>query len=135
MIDEPLTSPESPSQNFTKPVEVLILSTTQPDALRQGEATQLNPSLPIPSLSTLEKMVKKARMDLAQRLSIQPSQINLVKASEVTWPDTNLGCPQKGMAYSEVLTPGYLILFENNGIRYEYHTSRHDQIVTCKDPE
>jgi hypothetical protein len=45
-----------------------------------------------------------------------------------------LGCPQKGMAYAEVLTPGYLILLEYGGTTYEYHASQGGTVVTCKNP-
>lgn len=87
-----------------------------------------------PFSSGLENLIEKAREDLAQRLSIATKEISLVESREVVWPDASLGCPQPGMAYAEVLTPGYLILLEANNKEYEYHASRGTEIVYCENP-
>ncbi|MEP7135210.1 MAG: hypothetical protein ABI904_09785 [Chloroflexota bacterium] len=122
----PLNPQEVPAQ--TSPASPL------PDSPTQGDATQMNPTPQTPFSSALQGLIEKAKEDLAQRLSITTAEINVSEAAEVTWADASLGCPQKGMVYAEVLTPGYLIRLEYGGNVYEYHTSRHDQVVTCKDP-
>ena len=48
--------------------------------------------------------------------------------------DGSLGCPQPGMNYVMMITPGYLIMLEANGQAYEYHTSMNG-VVWCKEPE
>jgi hypothetical protein len=88
---------------------------------------------PVISNSTLQKLVDQAKADLAERLSIHIDAINLIEARRVTWPDGSLGCPQPGMQYPQVLTPGYLVLLEANGIQFEYHTSE-SNIFYCKNP-
>jgi hypothetical protein len=105
------------------------LSTLLPDLPTQGGATQMNP----PS-TNLQNLIDKAREDLAQRLSIPATQINLVDATAVTWPDASLGCPQMGMEYAQVLTPGYLILLEYGNNRFEYHASRGTYVIYCENP-
>jgi hypothetical protein len=92
------------------------------------------PSNPTPYTDNLQSLVEKARVDLVQKLSIAADQIIVLQASEVTWPDSSLGCPQKGMAYAEVLTPGYLILLEYSGNVYEYHASLNGDLITCQNP-
>ena len=94
----------------------------------------MTPSTPVPYTNNLQSLIEKAKTDLAQKLSITADQIIVLQASEVTWPDASLGCPQKGMAYAEVLTPGYLILLEYSGTAYEYHASRDSYLTTCKNP-
>ena len=113
---------ETPSDNISTPA---IPPT-------QESTTQMTPS---PSTSSgLESLIEKAKEDLAQRLPVSANEINLVEATSVTWPDSSLGCPQEGMVYTQVLTPGYLILLEHGGNTYEYHASSRDYVTTCENP-
>lgn len=84
--------------------------------------------------SNLEFLTKKAKENLAQRLSIAITEINLVEAKEVTWANSSLGCPQEGMMYAEVLTPGYLILLQVNRQNYEYHAGKSPDVFLCENP-
>jgi hypothetical protein len=125
----PLTSPtEEPLAAPTK----IPLSTLIPAEPTKGDKPQMNPTLPTPSAPGLEGLIETAKQDLAQRLSIQTSDIVLVDAKEVVWPDGSLGCPQPGMMNIQVLTPGYFIQLEVNGKYYIYHTNKTDRIVRCK---
>jgi len=68
------------------------------------------PTIPIPSDTTLQKLVIRAKEDLAKRLSIEVDQIGLIEAKAVEWSDTSLGCPKPGMMYAQVITPGYRVV-------------------------
>lgn len=94
----------------------------------------MTPSLPTPADARLQNLIDIARTDLAQRLSVLESEITLVEATSVVWPDSSLGCPEKGMAYAQVLTPGYLILLEHEASRYEYHSSLSGPAAFCQNP-
>ena len=89
-------------------------------------------SLPTSSNSGLQNLVEKAKEDLAQRLSISISEINLVEAVEVEWSDSSLDCPQPGMEYLQVITPGYRILLRFSGNVYEYHSNRNTYVIYCE---
>lgn len=78
--------------------------------------------VPTPLDPSLEQIVTQARNDLAQRLAMDPKQIELVEAASVTWPDGSLGCPQPGMAYTQVLVDGLLIRLRAGERIYEYHS-------------
>ena len=42
----------------------------------------------------------------------------------MTWPDASLGCPQEGMMYAQVLTPGYLVVIRDaGGAEHSVHTN------------
>ena len=105
-----------------------------PGQVNSMDDTQMTPSIRPPTDSGMQSLVEKAKDDLAKRLSISVTQIRLVEAKEVVWPDSSLGCPQEGMMYAQVLTDGYLVLLEANGQVYEYHTSRDKVVVHCKNP-
>ena len=96
-----------------------------------GETTPMTPAIPTPAASGLENLVQMAKEDLARRVSISANQINLVEATEAEWSDSSLDCPQPGMSYLQVMTPGYRILLEANGTQYEYHSNRDAYVVYC----
>ncbi len=51
----------------------------------------------------------------------------------VEWNDTSLGCPMPGMAYAQVITPGFRLVFEYQGQQSEYHTDQDgSNVVTCE---
>ena len=89
---------------------------------------------PLPSPLSLASLVETSRADLAERLSLDSSQINLLEAASVVWPDASLGCPKHGRLYAQVLTPGYRILLEAGGKLYAYHAGRRGQAFYCDDP-
>lgn len=93
------------------------------------------PTVPSPPTlieqKTLQDLIAEARADLAERLSILQSEITIKETQSVTWNDSSLGCPEPGMMYLQVLTPGYKILLEAEGEVYNYHTSlRHVKLCT-----
>jgi hypothetical protein len=87
-----------------------------------------------PAAPNLQSLIEKAKDDLAQRLSISVDQINGIDVKSVIWSNSSLGCPQPGMAYAEVLTPGYLILLSANNQNYEYHAGKGSDIFLCENP-
>jgi len=119
--------PNSPEE--TPPSAMPAVNSTQTKL--EEESTQMSQPTPPPGM---EHLVNQAKEDLAQRLSIPVDQIELLRAESVTWPDASLGCPQPGMVYADVLTPGYVILLEANNQEYEYHASRGTEIVYCENP-
>lgn len=105
-----------------------------PTMSRQDDDMPRDPSVPIPSVSDLQPLIEQARADLAQRLSIPASRINTMEARGVFWSDASLGCPQPDTTYTQVLTPGYLILLESDGNKFEYHANLHDHVFYCEKP-
>lgn len=118
-------TPEDSSQNADEVVELTPLPTLTSDSSTEGEA------IPNPSDPTLARLIEMAKEDLAQRLSVTATSINLMEIEEVEWSDSSLGCPQPGMEYLQVITPGYRILLESNGSQHEYHSNRDAHLVYC----
>ena len=79
-----------------------------------------------------EQVVRLAVEDLAKRLDLSPDEIRLSSVEAVNWPNASLGCPQPGMMYVQVITPGYRIVLEAEGETYAYHTDTGDHIVLCQ---
>ncbi|NIN69986.1 MAG: hypothetical protein GTO63_35950 [Anaerolineae bacterium] len=78
-----------------------------------------------------EQAILLAREDLARRLGLAPEAIRLVSVEAVEWSDASLGCPQPGMMYAQVITPGFRVVLEAEGQTYEYHTDTGRLVVLC----
>jgi hypothetical protein len=78
-----------------------------------------------------EALVTLAQQDLARRLDLAPVMIWAVSVEATEWPDASLGCPRPGEMYAQVVTPGFRIVLEARGERYEYHTDREQTAVLC----
>lgn len=76
-------------------------------------------------------LTEKVKAHLASRLNINANEIRVVEALAVSWPDTSLGCPQPGLSYAQVITPGYRIVLEAKGEQYPYHTDIGEHFLLC----
>jgi hypothetical protein len=123
---ETTESPLETSQDLGEP------SFSTPMAISPTQGESMN--LPIAAVSGMESLIEMAKNHLAQQLSISVDEISLVEARSVVWPDSSLGCPQEGIMYLQVLTPGFLLLLEHVGTNFEYHTDRSSHIVICENP-
>jgi hypothetical protein len=69
---------------------------------------------------------------LASQLGVDASTVSVVSVEAKDWPDTSLGCPEPGMMYGQMMTPGYAVILEAQGKTYRYHTDASgQQAVTC----
>jgi hypothetical protein len=120
----------------TKPAPPQQLPVTvEPGQQPTKEENMTTPETPPSFPSGMEGLIERAKYDLAERLSIEINDIEVTQAEAVTWPNASLGCPQPGMAYAEVLTPGYLILLQANNQTFEYHTSQGTEVIYCTNPQ
>lgn len=87
----------------------------------------LNP----PYGAAMDAQIDAAKQDLAQRLGIDASAVEVVEVDAVTWPDTSLGCPRPGMMYPQVLVEGVLVQLRANGQIYRYHGDGQRQLFLC----
>ena len=102
----------------------------------KGKIPLMTPTTSTPSDAPgMPNLIENTKRDLAQMLNISESEINILEAKDVVWPNSSLGCPQPGTTYTQVLTDGFLIRLEVDGNIYEYHTDADKQIIFCKFPE
>ncbi len=77
-----------------------------------------------------------ARMLLSEELEVDEGDFNLHSSEEAEWSDSSLGCPEEGMAYAQVITPGFKLVFGRAGTSYSVHTnSDGSHMVVCGDGE
>ncbi len=79
-----------------------------------------------------DKLVAVAVTDLIQSPDIEAEDVVVVSSEKVQWPDASLGCPEEGIMYAQVVTPGFRIVLEANGTQYVYHTDDTDNVFQCE---
>lgn len=130
----PLTAPPSATQMPT-----LVATAAPTTAPTNIPSAQPSPVAPKPgsggtSVRPPDALVQTAQQALAAYLQRPASDIELQSANYQEWPDGALGCPAEGMAYPQIVTPGFLLVFttDNQAQRYEIHTGRgSSQLVLC----
>ena len=88
----------------------------------------------LPADPQSREMVFISRADLAVRMETDASQIDFIRFQKTVWRDSSLGCPQPGMMYLQVLTPGYFIEFWAGGRIYRYHGGDGQMPFLCANP-
>ena len=77
-----------------------------------------------------------ARKLLADEVGVGERGFILDSSESVQWSDASLGCPQEGLMYAQVITPGYRLLFDLAGTQYAVHTNADgSDMVICGESE
>lgn len=64
-----------------------------------------------------------ARRTLAGKLSLPIERIKVVNVSPAEWRDSSLGCPERGMMYTQVLTSGYKVTLRDADREHVVHVA------------
>ena len=72
-----------------------------------------------------ESAVKKAKTDLAQRLSVSESEIQLASVTEKDFPNAVLGVPVRGEIAMQMISSGWEIHLKADGKKYEYRADKY----------
>jgi hypothetical protein len=83
------------------------------------------------AMSEYPMVVRLAAQSLAAELGMPADQVTVMQVEPRDWPDSSLGCPQPGMSYLQVITPGYRVVLAAGGRQYEYHTNNREHFVRC----
>jgi hypothetical protein len=70
-----------------------------------------------------EALAERIITDAADRTGVPISEIEVVSVEEVTFNDSSLDCPEPGMAYTQVLTPGQIVLVDAGGEELDYRVA------------
>ncbi len=104
----------------------------QPTQVIKERTVAVRPAIATPSDPALQALVKQAREDLARRLSIAVEQIDLLEVKAVVWPDSSMGCPQPGVAYTQVPQDGLLVRLLVGKRIYAYHSGGNRPLFLCQ---
>jgi hypothetical protein len=71
--------------------------------------------------------------DAAAHLGVSVADVRVERVEARQWPDSSLGCPRPGVMYSQIVTPGFLIIISGGGKTLEYHTDARARVVLCQE--
>lgn len=70
--------------------------------------------------------------DLLERTNADSGDIKVIRSEFVTWNDGSLGCPQKGMYYTQALVDGYWVVLQIEGVVYDYRATVSGYFSLCE---
>lgn len=117
-------APTTPPPSLTRPPTVTTApaATATPAATARPAVTATGPvAVATVADPLLARAIAQAQADLLRRLGPSALAVTIKEAQAVEWPDGALGCPQPGMLYPQVITPGFLVVLETGGQTYRYH--------------
>lgn len=105
-------------------VLMLLLTACAPQEPTEPPSLMIEQPNDVPStdepLGEIEDVVAK---QLAENLGLDVSAISLLEKNETEFSDGCLDVAMADVMCAQVITPGYIILLEADGIQYEYHVS------------
>jgi hypothetical protein len=69
--------------------------------------------------------------DLRSEIEFERADLIITRAERVIWNDGSLGCPEPGMAYTQALVDGFWIVFEIEGVVYDYRANLGGYFIRC----
>jgi hypothetical protein len=147
----PLASPMSPASSAAPasgaPSASPSAAPVAPTSVPAQPAPTDRPHGPLPPRASLEPtgapvtgevpgaVIGRARDLLAATIGAGPAASATVEIAEaVTWPDGSLGCPQPGLFYVQMVTPGYRVVLASEGTRYTFVGSVAGELRACDRP-
>jgi len=110
-------TPEISSTRYPKPVEQPTFALTPAPIL--GEAP--------------ESIMAAVLSDLEKRAGSAPVNLTILRSEAVTWNDGSLGCPKRGMFYTQATVEGYWVVVQLNAQTYDYRiASRGPALMLCE---
>ncbi|HZB94978.1 MAG TPA: hypothetical protein VE268_03365 [Herpetosiphonaceae bacterium] len=86
-----------------------------------------------PVAGSVEAKVAQA---LSKKTGVDTSKLVLTAKDALDWPDSALGCPAPGMMYSQIVTPGFKLVYSDGAKTYEVHTDRSgNRAVLCQNKQ
>ena len=99
-----------------------------PPTVAAPEAEKSSPMSDTQAPNATEQAVQEVT---AEALNVDPETVTVLEMEEVDWSDSSLGCPQPGMMYAQVITPGYKATVEVDGETYDVHMDASGRGVVC----
>ena len=127
-LSQPTGTTSTTKPEVTSPSGPATSSTT---AGSTASSTTTGTSEPGEIVQVPESMLTAVIEDAASRQSVGVAAVTVLSGQAVDWSDGSLGCPEPGKSYTQVLTPGYLVIVDAGGVTLEYHLNRQGAFKQC----
>lgn len=75
------------------------------------------------------EVARNVQNQISETLGVAAENIQITEVDKTDWPDACLGLPQADEACAEVITPGWLLMFNINGQQYRYRVDATGTII------
>ena len=119
---------------------VPVTSSPAPGATSAPGGGTASPTAPAGGGATLpgdlrtRPAVAAAITDAAERAQVRPDEVVVAAWSPVTWNDGSIGCPTKGMSYTQATVPGELLMLRVDSTLFQYHARSGGSFAYCANP-
>jgi hypothetical protein len=120
----PPASPAPPTQGATD-------TPTLPPTATQPPATDAPVATPPIETDVPQEIMLELLAEVALQAGVDPAQVRIERAEEVTWSDPSLGCPDPDLGYAQVITPGYWVVLEAGGQLYDWRMATTGIPILC----
>ena len=90
---------------------------------------------PVASAELPAEAVLNAQEWLATQLSVSTADVQIIEAEQAEWTDSCLGLGRPDESCLQAITPGWRVVLEVNGQRYEARTDRSGSTIRIASPE
>lgn len=105
---------------------LLVVSSLQMVAAQESTPESSSSGAP----GKIEAALSALSTEVGQTVAL--SDLSGYQWNEQNFSDSSLGCPQEGMMYAQVITPGYQFLLSYGGVTYDYRVAdANDDAVLC----
>jgi hypothetical protein len=115
---------------FVLAILIVAVTACAPEVAATEEATSVDEQ-PTPTHIPVDLTpAQRAAINaLMEELSLSADKIKLVSTEAMTWPDGCLGIVRMGVMCTQTEVPGFKIVLEADGQKYEFHTNRDGSVV------
>ena len=78
---------------------------------------------------------ESARSILAERYGVGIDEVEIITTERITWPNGAMGCPRKGVMYTQQLIEGYRVILRHGGRDHHYHGKTGGDPFYCAKPQ
>ena len=80
-----------------------------------------------------DDVVQVALATASDYLGVPQDNLIVIMAAQRDWGDSSLGCPQPDMAYSQIVTPGYIVTVDTADLvtEVDVHTDEGSRGAIC----
>jgi heat shock protein HslJ len=117
-------------------LSLLLLAACAPQIAGMPVTGETPGASPVPALPDVPaQVVLAAQQWLAAQLSVAVDQVQLIEAAPAEWTDSCLGLGQPNESCLQAITPGWMVIFEINGQRYEVRTDQTGSVIRVAAPQ
>jgi hypothetical protein len=126
-------APSNPPPTPAPAATPLAASTRSPAAVPTPQTAPVLSQSPEPDDQQQQAVVDEAVRQAAAYANVSASDVKVQQAEAREWGDSSLGCPRPGQMYSQVVTPGFLIVLQAGTRVLEYHSDARGRLVLCQE--